>query len=484
MRTWPPALLLLFGLLVLLGTGVPGLEVDSPARLYDRIDGLELWNDEPTGLLPAGVRYAIYWLATAAGIVLLATLVSWLVRIVLWRIPSAMWAVARRYDRGERLAVELADDGHHLARTRLAGRDPPSEALPRRERRRVARAIRLQRETPGRTIQWWVWRQRACDRIDGAFRRFAGWFGGLFTTVPTWTTAFPLPLVIVTTTIVLLTRPVRDQSARAEQALDDAWSALTMPDTGRLLPVALIVLGLLVVARRGPLIDDIRARDDAARDANRLLGELQGQLLRVLYAMYDWRRQLDDARWGMVSRWVDEASSGTYQWRLSGGIEPASRRRLMSLGPRVEEAWETDRYAELDRLCEELATLMAKITDAGLHSVAIRLARRVYRPLHHLGLTTTFPTAQSIRRQIATPSSLGKDWKHHFLFERPTSADPNGMRYFEAELEDEAFKRARWADLTLAQLRLAERSIEDVLDFLGRRVAGRFWTRLLSGVKN
>jgi hypothetical protein len=122
--------------------------------------------------------------------------------------------------------------------------------------------------------------------------------------------------------------------------------------------------------------------------------------------------------------------------------------------------------------------------DAGLHSVVIRLARRVYRPLRHLGLTTVLPKTESIRRDVGAPSWLGEDWRHRFLFEPPGSADPTQIRHFEAELEDEAFKRARWADLALARVRLAERSIGDVLDFLGRRVAGTFWKRLLGGLKN
>jgi hypothetical protein len=134
MRTWPPSLLLLFGFLVLVAAGIPVIEVDSPTRLYNEIDALHLWNDEPTRLLPAGVRYAIYWLSSAAAIVGLSLLLTWLVRIVLWRVPSVMWTVAGRYDRAKQLAIVLSED-HHLARSRIAVRDPRGEGLSRREGR-------------------------------------------------------------------------------------------------------------------------------------------------------------------------------------------------------------------------------------------------------------------------------------------------------------------------------------------------------------
>ena len=109
---------------------------------------------------------------------------------------------------------------------------------------------------------------------------------------------------------------------------------------------------------------------------------------------------------------------------------------------------------------------------------------RVYQPLRHLGLTTVLPGTESIRRDVGAPSSLSEGWRHPFLFKLPDAADPTRTRYFEAEPEDEAFKRARWVDLALARVRLAGRSTGDVLNFLGRRVASTFWKRLLGGVKN
>jgi hypothetical protein len=213
-----------------------------------------------------------------------------------------------------------------------------------------------------------------------------------------------------------------------------------------------------------------------------LLGELHGQLRRMLYAMYHWRKELEDFRWGMVSRWVQDQSSGTYYWRREGGIELIPERGPTWSVSRVDEPWQTDRFAELERLCEELATLMARISDAGLHSVALRLAGRVFWPLHHLGLTMPLPTVDSIRRQFGTPSWLGDGWKPTYAIER--AGDGELLPGFEADLEDEAFKRARWADLALGQVTLAQRSVDDVLGFLGRRVAGTFWTRAAGIVKS
>ena len=69
-------------------------------------------------------------------------------------------------------------------------------------------------------------------------------------------------------------------------------------------PVVLLLVGVLVVTRPSTLIDVIRARDEAAKDANRLLAELSGRLMTLEIAVYRWRKQLLATRELLIQEWL------------------------------------------------------------------------------------------------------------------------------------------------------------------------------------
>lgn len=83
------------------GSSQENVGIDSSGELYDAIDVVRAVDDQRIGRASVGVRYALYWLATAAGIRPLATLLKWAVRLVLFRVPDVMWGTAHWYERGK-----------------------------------------------------------------------------------------------------------------------------------------------------------------------------------------------------------------------------------------------------------------------------------------------------------------------------------------------------------------------------------------------
>ena len=142
--------------------------------------------------------------------------------------------------------------------------------------------------------------------------------GGVFLRIPRLSTAIRPGVVVLATYLVLTQRPIRDQWVWIADQVPAAWEWVTSPVPSRLLPVVVLILGLTFVGV-SPIVDHVRARDEAAKDANRLLGELLGRLERLEGVFSEWRRQLHDDRWRLVAHWVERSTDEAYRWRHASG---------------------------------------------------------------------------------------------------------------------------------------------------------------------
>lgn len=217
MRSLLPALSLIIGFLAALAAATQNVGLDSPLPPYDAIDSGRPVADQPIGHYPIGFRYVFYWLASAATLVFAATLARAALLRALSAVPSARRATISWYASGRNAADEVTCEPQ-LARSKLAASQHHQEGLAFRDRLRLRQAIRRQGAVPVITIRWWVWRLRTRERLEDAVKTATGWFGSWFSVSGGWSTAFPIPLIVVATALVLAGRPVRDQSARSERS--------------------------------------------------------------------------------------------------------------------------------------------------------------------------------------------------------------------------------------------------------------------------
>jgi hypothetical protein len=93
-------------------------------------------------------------------------------------------------------------------------------------------------------------------------------------------------LAVATTAWTWPTSGVRDALSDALHwgVSPDLWDAVR-----RYLPLGLVVVAALLLLPRSPLVDRVRARDEAAKDANRLLAELAGRTAKLYYSASRWQ---------------------------------------------------------------------------------------------------------------------------------------------------------------------------------------------------
>ncbi len=497
----------LLGLLLLVGSAGVVEAVDAAGRavtfvgewlapgwLYSYIDEQSPSGDDLS-------RYAKYWFGTLALVVLVAIVTRVLVLTVLIAFKirySVSLRIEARYRRGAALAARVQPDSH-----------VPRSSVPRkwqrpldagvRERRRLRRALSLRQPMPTTRLRRYARADALADRsIPAANAAFAR-FGGMFAEFPGISTAFAPGAVILSAVLVLLGRPVPNQGAEVSEFADDVWHTLTSSEAGRLLPLTLLVLALFVVSRGTPLVDHIRARDEAAKDANRLLSELLGALGRLDRQLYEWRQDLDDGRFRIVRRWVDVTTSGRYCWNYDGGIERTDSVDMWGTSP-IREHDGSELYAAMDAVTD----VEQRLDRAGLSHVARRLTRKVRASTSALGLITGLKN-WSIHREVITPTDLEERLENvrqrlpqisRASIEQPDDIalfryharvrrdDPDaGRKGMEAELEDRAFDCSCAVDTVLAETMLLELHAHRVAGYLHRRTHGSALMRALSVVQ-
>lgn len=133
-----------------------------------------------------------------------------------------------------------------------------------------------------------------------------------------------------------------------------------------------LVIVILIVSPKSPLVDHIRARDESAKDTNRLLAQLYGKLSNVERSAYGYVEQMDASRAKIVKMAVLKATGGLYIWTRGEGLAPPANR--WETEPEYLPHEESD---QLEQACKELSDHLTEYREKGLHTVAYRMMRPV-----------------------------------------------------------------------------------------------------------
>jgi hypothetical protein len=146
---------------------------------------------------------------------------------------------------------------------------------------------------------------------------------------------------------------------------------------------ALVSLGavVVIVAARSPLVDRIRARDEAAKDANRLLAQLFGKLSDLEHAATDYIALVERSRTVLISAATLKVAGGRYAWTHYSGLEAPSWYHENQSDRELRE-----RQQRLDEASEALSDHLAQFRLNGLHTVARRLTLSIFNSLFECGV--------------------------------------------------------------------------------------------------
>jgi len=207
-----------------------------------------------------------------------------------------------------------------------------------------------------------------------------------------------LHVLLLAVVIVLL----RDEDSTALKAMlvdireTIPWHSIAQWTKEWFVLISFIII-LSIVATRSPLVDRIRARDEAAKDVNRLLAQLFGKLSDVEYAATEYLEMVEESRRRIVERAVLKATSNVYTWTYGDGLQCGSLPYWVN-EPGISASEQADR---LNRACKELSDHLAKYRENGLHTVAAKLTRSISQSLYTCSIV--FYNAESsdlLRRRL------------------------------------------------------------------------------------
>jgi hypothetical protein len=242
--------------------------------------------------------------------------------------------------------------------------------------------------------------------------------------------------------------------------------------------VALVVVAL-IVARRSPLVDRIRARDEAAKDANRLLAQLYGRLSDLQLCAAEYIKLIDESRAEVVDGAVLKASSGLYTWTHSGGLTPNTNRFMVN----TPGGWPSKKADRLEQACKELSDHLAGYRRNGLHTVARRLMLPVFFSLFECCISFSDPELFiHLRTRLLVDFVGDANTRIQNDFKMMTQAeghDEHESREFLRIHTDDAIRDyAGSLDMRLASAYVTLLHLNHINYFLNRRLHGNTRTRL------
>ncbi|MFB7669108.1 hypothetical protein ACFC1R_35215 [Kitasatospora sp. NPDC056138] len=252
-------------------------------------------------------------------------------------------------------------------------------------------------------------------------------------------------------------------------------------------PVLVIAAGVFAAPRSSPVIDRVRARDEAAKDANRMLTELLARLSELQIALSLCHERLPSCRPSYFDRLCRTDQTGLTWSPLDGFrqdlhrgfpvVEPLEKELL---GPEFQRAREALEAAH-DHLGAIRDKGLAPVVFRMLAPVVFRMLAPVSSALHDCGFDRhlRFPVFSA---PATDDSPLSFDWlvRRAENMERQVSrvSTRQGACRADAMLTEESY---RLDDLILAS-RLNELRLQRIRTFLRKRIHGTTLTRLLGSV--
>ncbi|WP_158813383.1 hypothetical protein [Streptomyces rimosus] len=267
-----------------------------------------------------------------------------------------------------------------------------------------------------------------------------------------------------------------ERPRKLESDLDRFVSMLPkMAEQRTWIPVLILMVGVLAASRSSPLVDRVRARDEAAKDANRMLTELLARLRELQVAVVLCHDSLPSYR----QAYFDNLC-GPYEkrraWSPAFGFERGFPFQMRIL----EKELDGSEFQRARAAIEAVNAQLHAIRDKGLSSVVIRMLSPVsaafrdcgfHRELNFTGRqygesnTSVFDFDWMLRRGENIERRVSRREVH----EPPCRLD--------VTLVHEAY---RLDDLILSSV-LNEFRLERICRFLRKRIHGTTFTRLLGG---
>lgn len=250
-------------------------------------------------------------------------------------------------------------------------------------------------------------------------------------------------------------------------------------------PILVLAVGVFAFTRSGNLIDRIRARDEAAKDANRMLAELLAKLSKLDVALQEVHKNIDAYR----SAYLDVASGAAESgraWSPEFGFESDHYRPRASLYGRksLEILLEEPEFQRLQCALDEVADHLTNIREKGISSVALRILSPVWEELYNCRLQSHLYHSTSRSTVGIKYSMLGLGWMKERLetkerhFGRLAKKDDRDDGELDSKLVEESYH----LDDLILQSRLAHCQLQKIKRFLLQRLRGTSLTKLVSAV--
>ncbi|MGA5420688.1 hypothetical protein [Streptomyces lavendulocolor] len=250
-------------------------------------------------------------------------------------------------------------------------------------------------------------------------------------------------------------------------------------------PILVLTVGVFAFTRSGSLIDRIRARDEAAKDVNRMLAELLAKLSKLDVALQEVHENIGVYR----SAYLDVASGAAESgrtWSPGFGFESDHYGLRVSLYGRksLEVLLEEPEFQRLQCALDAVADHLTDIREKGLSSVALRILSPVWEELYNCRLQWHLYHS-TVRYAVGIQHSmLGLAWMKERLetkerhFRRLAKEDARDDGDLDSKLVEESYH----LDELILQSRLAHCQLQKIQRFLLKRLHGTSLTKLVSAV--
>ncbi|MGP3942774.1 hypothetical protein [Streptomyces sp. 6N106] len=282
------------------------------------------------------------------------------------------------------------------------------------------------------------------------------------------------PLVVLFATFLVY------EHERPGLLLSDLGSALgNLPQVAEQrtwIPVLVLVIGLVAATRSSPLVDRVRARDEAAKDTNRLLTELLAYLSELQVAVSACNERLSSYRTSYFDE-VCRSNLTGIRWNPPRGLGKEHLIWPTILDKELATAEFERSEAALDATHEHLKS----IRDKGLSSVAFRILAPVSASLRTCGFHLPLYFVDKDVTSATAISPLGFGWlmRRAETIQRPVMQLLENQEVCRADalLVEESY---RLDDLILKR-HINELELRRLCTFLRKRIHGTTLTRLLGG---
>lgn len=186
-----------------------------------------------------------------------------------------------------------------------------------RQRSRQADSPRV-RQIPAGDIQAWsdsaLRKLYRWSHIERFFRRLGGnvWVGNLI---------YPYRIIALFPVLIAFSATVSGWNTnlwrQGWSAMENFGSTLWSSEVKSSLPWILLGMSLILLLPRVPVVDRVRARDEAAKVANSHILKLNAALSDLYYGLARWRETIESERSNCLSGWIVSVFPAGYrQWAL------------------------------------------------------------------------------------------------------------------------------------------------------------------------